>query len=187
LSTSSSPTPVRAALARLKSEIALNREFTGLHEAAFLSLVWTWDRLERMGRLFFAEYGITDAQFNALMILWDYRDRTLRQHELAELLVVNRASMGGVLERMERNGWIVRTVDPDDRRAQQVTLTGSGIAKLKEIRAPYYRLLSQIFRETRPDELYGPILFFDRLRSRVADVERSRLIHRSKTAKRHGS
>jgi DNA-binding MarR family transcriptional regulator len=175
---------VRAALARLKSEIALNRDFTGPHEAAFLSLVWTWDRLERMGRLFFAEYGITDAQFNALMILWDYRDRTLRQHELAELLVVNRASMGGVLERMERNGWIVRTVDPDDRRAQQVTLTGSGIAKLKEIRDPYYRLLAQIFRETRPDELYGPVLFFDKLRSHVADVERSRSRLPSKATRR---
>lgn len=161
---------VRAALSRLKAEVALNREFVGSHEAAFLALVWTWDRLERMGRLFFSAYGVTDAQFNTLMILWDYRERTLHQHELAELLVVNRASMGGVLERMERNGWIVRTVDPEDRRAQRVTLSAAGVAKLEEIRAPYYRLLSQVFTETPSELLNESILFFDRLRARMAEA-----------------
>ena len=39
----------------------------------------------------------------------------------------------------------------------------------------------------RPDELHGPILFFDKLRSRVADVERSTLRHTSKRTKNHGS
>ena len=46
---------------------------------------------------YYSGHGITDAQFNALMILWDYRARALKQHELAELLVVNRASAGGVM------------------------------------------------------------------------------------------
>ena len=163
-----------AAVARLKSEIALNRDFSGLQEAAFLALVWTWDRIEKLGRVFFAGYGITDAQFNTLMILWDYRERTLRQHELAELLVVNRASMGGVLERMERNGWIVRTVDAEDRRAQRVTLSAAGIAKLSEVRVPYYRLLSQVFHDTPVEGLQESILFFDRLRSTLRNVEKGK-------------
>ncbi len=67
-----------------------------------------------------------------------------------------------------------------------VTLSAGGIVKLKEIRAPYYRLLSQIFRETRPEDLYGPILFFDRLRTRVEEIEKSRLRHPSKKAKKDG-
>ena len=171
MTASSQPPAVRDALSRLKSEIALNRDFTGLHEAAFLALVWTWERLEELGRVFFAGYGMTSAQFNALMILWDYRDRTMRQHQLAELLVVNRASMGGVLERMERNGWIIRTVDPEDRRAQRVTLSAAGIAKLNEVREPYSRLLAQIFRDSPKDRLYEPILFFDRMRPRIESVK----------------
>jgi DNA-binding MarR family transcriptional regulator len=162
---------VRDAMSRLKAEIALNREFTGLQEAAFLALVWTFDRLDELGRLFFAGYGMTSAQFNALMILWDYRDRTMRQHQLAELLVVNRASMGGVLERMERNGWIIRTVDPDDRRAQRVTLSAAGIAKLNAVREPYYRLLSQVFRDGPKERLYESVLFFDRMRPRIESAK----------------
>lgn len=124
------------AVQRLAREIALNREFVDENEVAFLSLVWTWLRIERTGRQFFASFGLTDAQFNALMILWDYRKEDLRQSELAQLLVVNQASLGGLVDRMQRNGWVRREDDPADRRAYFVRLTEGGIAKLKEVRAP---------------------------------------------------
>lgn len=160
-----------AALSRLKSEIALNREFAGLAEAAFLSLVWTWEKLEKLGRRFFPAYGITDSQFNVLMILWDYRERTLRQAELAVLLVVNRASIGSVLERMERSGWIRRVTDPADRRAIHVSLSEAGIAKLKEVRSPYYELLSSVFEGVSESDCGAQIRFFDRLRAHLSEIE----------------
>ena len=158
------------ALGRLKAEIALNRDFRGEGEAAFLAMVWTWQRLEALGRTFFPRLGITDVQFNVLMILWDYRDRQLRQHELAELLVVNRASAGGVVARMERAGWIAREVDEADTRARRVRLTPAGIAKLKEVRVPYYRLLSGIFRDSDGRALRDQIAYLDTVRARIADT-----------------
>lgn len=162
---------VGAAVSRLKDEIALNREFAGLPEAAFLALVWTWQRIERTGRLFFPRFGITDVQFNVLMILWDYRHIEMRQHNLADILVVNRASAGGVLERMERSGWIERPPDSADRRARLVRLTAAGVAKLEEVRGPYYRLLSGVYRDTDDAALRGQLLFLDTIRSRLDEAE----------------
>jgi len=161
------------ALRRLRSQIALNREFRGSGEAGFLALVWTWQRLEALGRAFFPRLGITDVQFNVLMILWDYRERALRQHELAELLVVNRASAGGVVARMERAGWIAREVDEADTRARRVRLTPAGIAKLKEVRGPYYRLLAGIFRDSDGKALGDQIAFLDTVRSRITETLRN--------------
>ena len=134
----------------------------------FLSVAWTWYRIEKIGRQFFASLGITDAQFNALMILWDYRDRDLRQHELAALLVVNRASLGGVVDRLERKGWVRRQTDPADRRALFVCLTDRGIVKLKEVRAPYYRLLAAAFGGADKGTAAALILLNDALRKRLA-------------------
>ena len=169
--TASRPGKVRTAVARLKNEIALNRDFTGLPEAAFLALVWTWQRIERSGRVFFPQFGITDVQFNVLMILWDYRHIEMRQHKLADILVVNRASAGGVLERMERSGWIERPPDSADRRARLVRLTAAGVAKLKEVRGPYYRMLSSVYRETDEPALRGQLLFLDTIRARLDEIE----------------
>lgn len=159
---------VKDAVDRLVAEICLNRPFTGLAEASFLSLVWTWQLLEEAGRSFFPRFGITGAQFNVLMILADFHGRAFRQHELAEILVVNRASIGAVLERMERDGWVERAPDPADKRAMLVSLTPAGEGKLAEVRAPYYRLLAEIFREEEEDDLRAMILFCDRLRSGIA-------------------
>ncbi len=162
------PGGAETALRRLRSQIALNREFRGAGEAAFLALVWTWQQLEAAGRAFFPRYGITDVQFNVLMILWDYRERPLRQHQLAEILVVNRASAGGVIARVERAGWIERDVDPGDTRARIVRLTRAGIAKLEQVRGPYYRLLGRIFREADGATLTGLIEYLDEIRSRLS-------------------
>jgi DNA-binding MarR family transcriptional regulator len=173
---------VSGAMGRLKEEIALNRPFRGTGEAAFLAMAWTWQCLEALGRTFFPRYGITGAQFNVLMILWDYRERALRQHELAELLVVNRASAGGVIARLERAGWIARARDPRDTRARLVRLTPGGIAKLQEVKVPYYRLLSLVFRESDAQALKGHIAFLDAIRSRLrhrASVPRSGTPHRA--------
>jgi DNA-binding MarR family transcriptional regulator len=165
------PNPLDSALTTLAREISLNRSFASLKEAALLSLVWTYQRLEQTGRAFFPRFGITEAQFNVLMILDDYRGRSFRQHELAEILVVNRASAGSVLERMERNGWIARAPDPEDRRAMRISMTHAGSAKLEEVRGPYYRLMSRIFKEEDERDLRNLVLFCDRLRRGLARVE----------------
>jgi DNA-binding MarR family transcriptional regulator len=152
---------------RLKKEIALNREFVGDTEALFLSVAWTWYCIERTGRRFFASFGTTDAQFNALMILWDYRTRPLKQHELADLLVVNRASAGGVIDRLQRNGWVRRKVDAEDRRAFRVHLTDEGIAKLKEVRSAYYKLLTAALGDIDPGTIATVLRFNDGFRARL--------------------
>ena len=158
-------------LARLRGEIALNRDFNGLEEAAFLALVSTWQRLEGMGRRFFSQHDITDAQFNALMILADYRDAPPRQHQLAQLLLVNQASMREVLDRMERNGWIERVDDPEDRRAYRVRISRAGAAKLSQVRPHYYRLLADLYKGASPAELHAQIRAFDRMRARIRAAE----------------
>lgn len=161
------------ALERLSAEISLNRPFESLAEGAFLSLVRTWQALEQSGRAFFPRFDITEAQFNVLMILDDYRGRAFRQHELADLLVVNRASAGSVLERMERNGWIERVPDPEDRRAMRVTMTRAGKAKIEEVRSPYYRLMARIFAEQDESDLKSLILCCDRVRAGLAKLQES--------------
>lgn len=159
-------------LARLKQEIALNREFVDDREALFLSLTWTWTCIEKAGRAFFSGHGLTDAQFNALMILWDYRAQALKQHELADLLVVNRASAGSVIDRLEKSGWVRREVDAADRRALRVYLTDEGIAKLKQVRTAYYKLLGSALGDVDTKTLETVLRFNDAFRARLAELSK---------------
>jgi len=80
--------------------------------------------------------GLTRAQWGVLMHLW-FRDG-LRQKELADLLEIKPMSLVRLLDRLEKNRWVERRNDPDDRRAKLVYLVRQDsptFARMKEFGA----------------------------------------------------
>jgi MarR family 2-MHQ and catechol resistance regulon transcriptional repressor len=73
----------------------------------------------------FRPHGISDAQFNVLNVLGP-EPAGLSQRELSDYLVVDRSNITGLLDRMEKSGWVQRADHPDDRRVYLVTLTPAG-------------------------------------------------------------
>jgi DNA-binding MarR family transcriptional regulator len=53
-------------------------------------------------------------------------DAGMSQRELSDRLVVDRSNVTGLLDRMEKAGWVRREDDPDDRRIYRVSLTAGG-------------------------------------------------------------
>jgi DNA-binding MarR family transcriptional regulator len=53
---------------------------------------------------------------------------------LSERLIVTRATVTGVLDSLERRGFVERSTNPDDRRGQIVGITSDGLAVLRELR-----------------------------------------------------
>lgn len=66
--------------------------------------------------------GLTRAQWLVLTRL--YRRPGASQTELAEMLEIDRASAGRMIDRMEKNGWVERRADIEDRRINRLYLTG---------------------------------------------------------------
>jgi DNA-binding MarR family transcriptional regulator len=125
----------------LKHEIELNRDFHSEHEEALLAFLWTHQRLTKLSSGFFADYGLTDTQFNALMIIADYQADGIRQFELARRLLINRASTGTLIDVMEKKGWIRRRRVRNDRRAWNLVLTDSGHGLLASFKPAWYGLM----------------------------------------------
>jgi MarR family transcriptional regulator, transcriptional regulator for hemolysin len=67
------------------------------------------------------ELGITRAQWLVLTRL--HRHPGVSQSELADLMEVERASAGRMIDRMETNGWVERRALNGDRRVKRVYLT----------------------------------------------------------------
>jgi DNA-binding MarR family transcriptional regulator len=65
--------------------------------------------------------GLTRAQWLVLTRL--YRRPGASQTELAEMLEIDRASAGRMIDRMERAGWLQRRADGADRRINRLHLT----------------------------------------------------------------
>ena len=74
----------------------------------------------------FDGYDLTPQQFGLLAFLW--HEDGLSQTELAARSQIDRTTMGGIIDRLEKEGLVERRHHPDDRRAYQVFLTASGKA-----------------------------------------------------------
>jgi DNA-binding MarR family transcriptional regulator len=81
--------------------------------------------LLRESQYFFRPLGVTEAQFNVLNVLAN-APAGLSQRELGDVLVVDRSNVTGLLDRMEKSGWVRREDHPRDRRIHRVMLTASG-------------------------------------------------------------
>lgn len=108
-----------------------------LHDVARL-LRTTYDRRVR-------DLGLTRSQWWVLTHL--FRKDGITQSELAEVLELEKPSLGRLLDRLEAKGWVRRAADPRDRRAKRVYFTD-------EAETPM-RVMREIAAGVREDALSG--------------------------------
>jgi MarR family transcriptional regulator for hemolysin len=76
--------------------------------------------------------GLTRSQWWVLNNL--YFNEGITQSALADLLDVEKPTLGRLLDRLEVKGWIARQADRHDRRAKRVHLTGEVQAVMRALR-----------------------------------------------------
>ena len=77
--------------------------------------------------------GLTRSQGWVLNHL--FRNNGVTQTELADILQVEKATLGRLLDRLEAKGWVRRENHADDRRAKRVFLTDEVEPALRAMRA----------------------------------------------------
>jgi len=76
-------------------------------------------------------YGLTNLQHLVLEGLWYEAGQTAA--ELGKLLVMDKATLSGVLDRMADAGWIEKRPDPDDRRVVRLFTTSKAEKQKAEL------------------------------------------------------
>lgn len=74
----------------------------------------------------FDGFDLTPQQFGLLGFLW--QEDGITQAELSARSQIDRTTMGGLIDRLEKEGLLARRSHPEDRRAYQIYLTEKGKA-----------------------------------------------------------
>ena len=99
-------------------------------------------QVTRASRDALAPYGVTPVQYAILKVLWE-RDG-LNGADLCARLVLDSATVTGLIDRMEAGGWLERRTDPGgDRRISRVYLTETGARLEKPLDAAMDRVNAQ--------------------------------------------
>ena len=99
----------------------------------------------------FEQYDLTPQQFGLLGFLW--REDGITQALLSAKSQIDRTTMGGLIDRLEKEGRVVRRAHPEDRRAYMVCLTEKGKALEPELTPLALRAQEKFIGKLDPQEV----------------------------------
>ena len=91
------------------------------------------NRVTRLYRPLLEALGLTYPQYLAMLVLWEASPRTVGA--LGEALDLESSTLTPLIKRLETQGLVARTRDPEDERRVVVTLTEAGAALRDKARA----------------------------------------------------
>lgn len=133
-----------------------------LHETA---RAW---RLEIDRRL--KSFGLSQAKWRTLLLL-DMADEKLSQRQLAARLCIEDPTLVRLLDRLAKDGWIVRKDDPDDRRSKLVHLTAKSHKTLRHIHAVTDQVRKEFLSGIPASELKICIQVLEQIKARAGVQE----------------
>jgi len=138
----------------LKEELGLKTDFASPAHEALLGIYYTASIMKKRADGFFGQFGLTDVQFNLMNLLYYESGSTLRpssgqagspqrssprlssgqagqegglsQAQISDMMLVNRANITSLVDRMEKAELVTRTAHANDRRYNIIKLTAKG-------------------------------------------------------------
>ncbi len=110
----------------------------------------------------FDRYDLTPQQFGLLAFLWI--EDGLSQSELSARSQIDRTTMGGIIDRLEKEGLAKRANHPVDRRAFRVLLTSKGKSLEEELCSVANRVLDRFTSPLSNDEHATLIRLLEKIR-----------------------
>ena len=113
-------------------------------------------RLQQQSTQIFAQrtqaagYDLTSVQYAALDAIAS--NPHVDQATVAEIIGYDRATIGGVIERLDTKGWVRRVVSEQDRRSRELSLTAKGQKIYLALQPIVHALQADILEPLSPAE-----------------------------------
>ncbi len=115
-----------------------------------------------------SKLGFHHSQHRMLMHLARY-EHIPSQKELADALGVSAAAVATTLKRLEKEGYIARTVTDEDNRRNEIRITDAGLAAVGESRALFEAVDRRMFSGLTEEELKTFTALLERMRDNLCD------------------
>jgi DNA-binding MarR family transcriptional regulator len=115
------------------------------------------------------EFATTLPRFDLMAQLERY-PAGLRMSELSKRLMVSGGNVTGITDQLEREGFVVRTLDRGDRRAITVKLTPAGLKRFREMAASHEQWIVELLGGLSQEEKQTMLGTLSKLKSHLSTV-----------------
>jgi len=159
----------------LRNDLNFQKPIAMLSHEALLNTYYTASCLRKKAGHFLQQFGLTDVQFNLMMLLQHQSnpDGGLSQAQLSSMMLVNRANITALIDRMEKSDLVERTSMPMDRRYNIIKLTERGKRMLLKIEPLYAQEVDRIMDVLLESEQKRLISMLEKVRNNISNRTKS--------------
>jgi DNA-binding MarR family transcriptional regulator len=155
----------------LKEELGLDQSIETMEHECLLNILYTATMLHKASYTYFRQYGITDVQFNVLIQLRYAKQQDISQVDLGRRLVVNKADMTGIIDRLEKAGLVGREDHPKDRRINVIKITRKGRDMVDKLEPGYFTGVKKLMSGMLKGDMKTIIKGMGKIRENVRQEE----------------
>jgi len=150
----------------LKEELGLKHGFDEPAHEALLNVYYTASMMKKRADAFFSQFGLTDVQFNLLTLLYfqSGKEGGLSQAQISDMMLVNRANITSLVDRMEKADLVARTDHANDRRYNIVKLTAKGRNLLEKVESPYIKQVREVMSALNQAQMKTLMAMLEKIR-----------------------
>jgi DNA-binding MarR family transcriptional regulator len=150
----------------LKKELGLKEGFKEPAHEAILNVYYTASMMKKRADVFFGQFGLTDVQYNLLSLLYSQsgREGGLSQAQISDMMLVNRANITSLVDRMEKAGLVTRGAHSKDRRFNIVKLTTKGRTFFEKVEPIYIEQVRKVMASLNEPELKKLMVMLEKVR-----------------------
>ena len=98
-----------------------------------------------------------------LEVILNGNEAGMRQKEILEEVRINPSSLSELIDKLEADRYVERTVDPEDRRATRIVLTEKGKARAYEVMDAHREACAGMFENLSEEEKNQLIVLLDKI------------------------
>jgi DNA-binding MarR family transcriptional regulator len=151
----------------LQRELKKKRPFASLEQEAILNILRTNDQYQVCFIRLFRPHRLTPSQYNVLRILRG-EGKPLPILEIASRTIAVVPGITGLIDRLEKSGFVKRKRCREDRRVIYVTLTGKARKTLAALDKPLEALHQRVIGHLSKAELKELIRLLEKARAPLA-------------------
>lgn len=115
--------------------------------------------------------GMTLQQWLALGAVAHKNDEGIRHSELGQTLRLSKAPVTGMVDRLERAGWVIRKPDEQDRRAARIVVTAEGVSAWQRAQHALCASSQELFASLDETETYQLLSMLGSLLGKATELE----------------
>lgn len=151
-------------------------EFDPLSAEVFISLLRTGDQFRALMERRCRQKGLTGPAFGILNLLDTHPEGRLSMREISQQMLVTQANMTGLVDTLEKLGFVKRGRDSKDRRVFRIEITTAGRKKLDAFRPGHFKFIRQFLSGFSDSEKKNLVHLMGKVRTSIVTASKAALL-----------